>query len=283
VGIIGRIFGIGRPTVSVLRLTGPIGVSGRFRPGITFSGVVSQIEAAFSVKGVKAVALVINSPGGSPVQSALIMQRVRDLAKEKDVPVLAFAEDVAASGGYMLALAGDEIFAHQASIIGSIGVIAAGFGFPQAIEKLGIERRLYTAGENKARLDPFSPERAEDVDWLLGLQGQIHDYFKGLVLRRRGKRLPEDGPDLFNGDVWLGEQAEELGLIDGIGDARTVLRQRFGKKVRLKSVSRKRSFMGGLLGSERSGGEEAPAAGDGWTEQALAAIEARLMWNRFGL
>jgi len=274
--ILRRLFGGGRPVVSLLRLTGPIGVGGRFRPGITYAGLADQIDDAFSVKRLKAVALVVNSPGGSPVQSALIVQRIRALAEEKDVPVLAFAEDVAASGGYMLCLAGDEIFAHEASIIGSIGVVAAGFGFSEAIGRLGVERRLYTAGENKARLDPFSPEKPEDVDWLKGLQDEIHTYFKSLVRERRGRRLPKEGPDLFNGDVWLGTTATELGLIDGLGDARATLRERFGKKVRIKTIAPKRGLLSGLAG--RGGGEAA-----GFADQLLASVEARLMWSRFGL
>lgn len=280
--ILRRLFGGGRPVVSLLRLTGPIGVGGRFRPGITYAGVAGQIDAAFSVKGVKAVALVVNSPGGSPVQSALILRRIRALAGEKNVPVLAFAEDIAASGGYMLCLAGDEIFAHDASIIGSIGVIAAGFGFSEAIGRLGVERRLYTAGENKARLDPFSPEKPEDVEWLKGLQGEIHEYFKSLVRERRGRRLPKEGPDLFNGDVWLGAKAVELGLVDALGDARATLRERFGKKVRIKTISPKRGLLSGLGG--RGGESRFANAGDaGFAGQLLASVEARLMWSRFGL
>jgi len=280
--VLGRLLGGGRPVVSLLRLTGPIGVGGRFRPSLNFVGVADQIEAAFSVRKVKAVALVVNSPGGSPVQAALILRRVRDLAEEKNVPVLAFAEDVAASGGYMLCLAGDEIFAHEASIIGSIGVIAAGFGFSEAIERLGIERRLYTAGENKARLDPFSPEKREDVDWLKGLQNEIHEYFRSLVRERRGRRLPKDGPELFNGDVWLGARAAELGLIDGLGEVRGTLRERFGKKVRIKTVSRKRGLLGGLMGGGR-GDARASAERSGFADHLLAGLEARLMWSRFGL
>ena len=281
--ILRRLFGGGRPVVSLLRLSGPIGMGGRFRPGISYAGMAEQIDAAFAVKRLKAVALVINSPGGSPVQSALILRRIRALAEEKDVPVLAFAEDVAASGGYMLCLAGDEIFAHEASIVGSIGVIAAGFGFSEAIGRLGIERRLYTAGENKARLDSFSPEKQEDVDWLMGLQDEIHTYFKSLVRERRGRRLPKEGPDLFNGDVWLGEKAAELGLIDAVGDARHTLRDRFGKKVKIKTVAPKRGLLAGLTGRGGSDAGLADAGGTGFADQLLASLEARLMWSRFGL
>jgi len=279
-GLRNRIFGLGPPVVSVLRMTGPIGVSGRFRPGLTYPGVTGQIDAAFAVKGVKAVAVIVNSPGGSPVQSALVMQRIRAKAEEKDVPVLTFAEDVAASGGYMLALAGDEIFAHEASILGSIGVVAAGFGFSEAIDKLGIERRLYTAGENKARLDPFLAEKEEDVAWLQGLQDQIHAYFQSLVEERRGKRLSGEHSHLYSGDVWLGRQALDLGLIDGIGDARSVLRERFGRKVRFKTISAKKGIFANLFGGGGSGEERDQ---ESLPDQVLASLEARLMWNRFGL
>ncbi len=282
-GILGRIWSGGRPVVGVVRLVGPIGVTGRFRPGLSFASVAPQIQTAFSLSGLKAVALVINSPGGSPVQAALITRLVRDLAREKDIPVLAFAEDVAASGGYMLALAGDEIFAHEASIIGSIGVISASFGFPRAIEKLGIERRLYTAGESKARLDPFSPEKAEDVAWLLSLQAEIHEQFKAMVKERRGRRLKTEAPGLFSGDVWLGRRAVALGLVDGIGDMRSVMRQRFGKRVRFRLVGRRRGLFANMLGG-RSVHEGAIAeAPGGLAQELIAAVEARLMWNRFGL
>lgn len=273
-GFIGKFFGRGRPVVSVLRLSGPIGVGGRFRAGLSFESSVGQIEAAFAPSGLKAVALLVNSPGGSPVQSALILRRIRDLAREKDVPVLAFTEDVAASGGYMLALAGDEIYAHDASIIGSIGVVAGGFGFADAIKRLGIERRLYTAGENKARLDPFSEERPEDVAWLKSLQHEVHDYFRSIVLERRGKRLKADTEGLFSGDVWLGAKAVAIGLVDGIGEPRAILRQRFGKKVKLKSIARKKAMLPSLLSSRSR---------DGFADDLLAAIETRLLWNRFGL
>lgn len=281
-GFFGRLFGRGHGVVSVLPLTGPIGVGSRFKPGMSFAGMVPLIEEAFSRKGLKAVALIINSPGGSPVQSAQIMQRIRDLGREKDIPVLSFAEDVAASGGYMLALAGDEIFAHEASIIGSIGVVAAGFGFTGLMEKLGVDRRMYTAGENKARLDAFSPEKAEDITWIKGLQAGIHTYFMDMVKDRRGRRLKVDTPGLFTGDVWLGVRAVEIGLVDGIGEPRTILRQRFGKKVKFHTVTRKKGFLAGILGGpgSRIGSDLTVAS---YADDLLAAAEARMMWNRFGL
>ncbi|WP_281301375.1 MULTISPECIES: S49 family peptidase [unclassified Iodidimonas] len=273
-----------RPVVGVLRFSGPIGISSRFKPGVSFENAAPQIDEAFSLGGLKAVALVINSPGGSPVQSAQIMRRIRDLAREKDVPVLAFTEDIAASGGYMLALAGDEIFAHEASIIGSIGVIAGGFGFTGLMEKLGVERRLYTAGTNKARLDSFSPEKPEDVAWLKSLQAQIHEYFKDMVKERRGRRLKTETDGLFTGDVWLGGPAVDIGLVDGVGDVRTVMRQRFGKKVKFRTIGARKGLLSGLFGG---GGARASSHGlmadKGLADDLLASIEARLIWGRFGL
>ena len=278
-------FGASHPIVSVIRLTGPIGATGGFRRGLSLATVAKQIEHAFSLGGLKAVALAINSPGGSPVQSALIVKRIRDLAKEKDVPVVAFAEDVAASGGYMLALAGDEIYVHEASIIGSIGVVAGGFGFPEAIKKLGIERRLYTAGDRKAMLDPFSPEKEEDVKRLDELQKDMHDYFKQMVRDRRGRRLKGARAKLFSGDVWLGSDAVKLGLVDGIGDLRSVMRERFGKKVRLKVMQPRRSRLGMLFGMRGRKMDEMPDGrlNLGLGAELLAAIEDRLMWSRWGL
>lgn len=267
----------GGPTVSLLRLSGPIGIGGRFRAGLSFETVAPLIDAAFRRRGVKAVALAINSPGGSPVQSALIMKRIRDLARRHDIPVLAFIEDVAASGGYMLALAGDEIYAHEASIVGSIGVVAGGFGFPEALSRLGIERRLYMAGEHKARLDPFSPERPEDVAWLRSLQHEVHDWFRDTVIERRGRRLRTDSPGLFSGDVWLGSRATGIGLIDGIGEMRSVLEKRFGRRFRLLPVTRRKGMLASFLATHRDAGATNMA------EDILAALEARLLWNRFGL
>ncbi len=277
------------PIVAVVRLAGVIAPSGRLRQSINLANTARLLARAFGIYGVKAVALAINSPGGSPVQSALIMQRVRDLAREKNVPVLTFAEDVAASGGYMLALAGDEIFAHEASIVGSIGVISAGFGFPEAISKLGIERRIHTAGEKKALLDPFSEEKDEDVARLKELQGQMHEYFKGLVKERRGRKLKTTkgaAAKIFSGDVWLAKDAEKLGLIDGVGDLRGILRERFGDNVKIKMISQKKPKFAGLLGlAQRFGGagDTGDTGGAGWADDLLGAVEARLFWSRFGL
>lgn len=277
-----KFFGEPTPKVAVVRLYGVIAAGGRFKQNLSMASVAEQLEQAFSMRGLSAVALLINSPGGSPVQSALILKRIRDLAAEKDVPVLAFAEDVAASGGYMLALAGDEIFGNEASIIGSIGVVSSGFGFTKAIEKLGVERRLYTAGESKAMLDAFQDEKEEDVARLKDIQRDIHETFKGLVRDRRGKRLKGLRGKIFSGDVFTGHEAIKMGLIDGIGDVRTVLRTRFGEKVKMRLVSEKKPPLRGLLGlSSRYNNKMGDMADI--PHGTLAAIEERLFWNKFGL
>jgi signal peptide peptidase SppA len=237
----------------------------------------SAIERAFAVKRAKAVALVINSPGGSPVQSHLIMRRIRAFSIEKNVPVIAFVEDVAASGGYMIACAADEIIADPASILGSIGVISASFGFDKLIRKIGVERRVHTAGQSKAMLDPFQPEDADDVERLEALQRDIHDMFIALVKERRGERLRGDEDDIFSGAFWTAQRAIDLGLADGLGDLRSTLRARYGDKVKLKPVSIERGFL-----ARRLAGAEAPSAA-GLAEAAIAAIEQRSFWSRFGL
>ncbi|SDE51036.1 S49 family peptidase [Kordiimonas lacus] len=281
-----RLFGDPPPVVAVVRLYGVIAPGQRFKQNLNMASLAETLEHAFTIPGLSAVALQINSPGGSPVQSALITKRIRDLAREKDVPVLAFAEDVAASGGYMLALAGDEIYANESSIIGSIGVIASGFGFDKAIEKLGIDRRLYTAGERKAMLDSFSPEKEEDVERLKEIQEEVHEHFKSLVRERRGKRLKGLRGRLFSGDVFTGADAVKMGLVDGLGDAREVLRDRFGKKVRLRLIGERKPRLGSILGLGR-GSDTQHTSGIGQIEDMphglLAAIEERLFWNRFGL
>ncbi len=274
-------FGSRGPVVAVIRLHGVIGRLGPLRSGLTLAGLATVIERAFKMKHLKAVAISVNSPGGSPVQSSLIFKRLRALAEEKDVPILAFAEDAAASGGYWLACAGDEIFADENSIVGSIGVISGGFGFPELMKRIGVERRLHTAGENKSLLDPFQPEKPEDVKRLEALQSDIHASFMDLVRSRRGKRLKGDEKDVFSGAFWTGKRALELGLVDGIGDLRTVLRDRFGDKVRLRLVQAKRGFLSRRLGF-RAGGEGLPGP-SGWAAELLAAVEERFLWNRLGL
>lgn len=267
------------PVVSVIRLGGVIGSMGPLRAGMTLQGLAPMIDRAFRARRLEAVALAINSPGGSPVQSALICRRIRAMAEEKNVPILVFAEDVAASGGYWLACAGDEIYAHENSIIGSIGVVSSGFGFTDLIERFGVERRLHTAGNNKAILDPFKPEEPEDVARLKTIQADIHASFIDLVKNRRGKKLKQDQADeVFSGAFWTGRRARELGLVDGIGDLRTVLRDRFGDNVRMRVISPRRSWARRRFGFSVS----RPEPGD-WVGQAIATVEERLLWNRFGL
>lgn len=225
-----------RPVVAVVRLSGIIGPSQPLRGGLNLAGVAAALEAAFSMKNAKAVALIVNSPGGSPVQSSLIYKRIRALAEEKSLPVYAFAEDVAASGGYMIACAADEIYADESSVVGSIGVVSAGFGFTGLIEKLGVERRVHTSGESKAMLDPFQPEKPEDVARLEALQEEVHENFKALVRKARGDRLKTDDPAIFSGAFWAGAGALERGLIDGLADLRSHMRGLYGDKVKLRLV-----------------------------------------------
>jgi signal peptide peptidase SppA len=262
--------------IPVVRLQGVIGEGGRLRQGLSIASTAGLLHKAFSMPG-PAVALSINSPGGSPAQSDLIGRRIRALAQEKEKTVYAFAEDVAASGGYWLAVAADEVYALETSIVGSIGVVSGGFGFTGLIEKLGVERRLYTAGEAKARLDPFSPEKADDVKWLAALHRDMHAIFKETVKARRGERLKATQKKTFSGDVWLGREALEMGLIDGIGDVKGVMTEKFGKDVKLKLIEAKTGMVSRLLGRARGG----PPAG--WAEEAIAALEARALWSRFGL
>ncbi len=234
----------GTPVVPVVRLSGVIGLSTPLRPGVTLAGLARPLERAFGMRKARAVALLINSPGGSPVQSHLIYRRIRQLAAEKAVPVIAFAEDVAASGGYMIACAADEIICDSSSIVGSIGVVGGSFGFAKLMDKLGIERRLYTSGERKAMLDPFLPEKPEDVERLKTVQREIHEDFIALVKERRGARLVGPENDLFSGEFWTGNKAVELGIADGVGDLRSVLRERFGDKVVTPLVPAARGWLG---------------------------------------
>jgi serine protease SohB len=269
-----------RPVVPVVRLTGIIGFSTPLRPGMSLAGLARTLDRAFAIRNAKAVALSINSPGGSPVQSHLIFRRIRELAREHDRPVIAFVEDAGASGGYMIACAGDEIIADPHSVVGSIGVVGGSFGFDKLIAKLGIERRLYTSGEHKAMLDPFLPENPDDVERLKQLQGDIHRDFIALVKSRRGAKLNGSESDLFSGAYWTGRRALELGLVDAIGDLRSVLRERFGDKVVTPLITAER----GLLGRRVFGvGEGLPAAVAGLAEDTISALEARALWARYGL
>lgn len=263
------------PVVHHVVLNGAIGIGTPLRPALTLKSVGPVLERAFKRKGLAAVAISINSPGGSPVQSAMIHARIRELAEEKNVPVLVFCEDVAASGGYWLACAGDEIYADESSVIGSIGVISAGFGFVEAIAKLGVERRVHTAGESKSMLDPFQPEKPEDVAHLLGLQADVHHAFKELVKRRRGRKIKADDGEIFSGAFWSGRQAMARGLVDGLGHMHQVLKQRFGEKLVIKNL-----HQGSGWGLRRLGinTQVTDIAGN-----ALEALETRALWARFGL
>jgi serine protease SohB len=269
------------PVVPVVRLSGVIGVATPLRPGILLSTSARTLERAFAIRNARAVALVINSPGGSPSQSHLIFRRIRQLAEEKKIPVLAFIEDLGASGGYMLACAADEIICDVFSLVGSIGVVGGSFGFPKAMEKLGIERRIYTSGERKVMLDPFQPEKPEDVERLKAIQKEIHAQFIALVKERRGTRLAGDDATLFSGEFWIAQRAIELGLADGIGDLRATLRERYGDKVRMPLISAERSFFGRRLpGIDIA---DALARHPGLAEDVISALEARALWSRYGL
>lgn len=254
------------PMVAVIRLTGVIAAGARGQ--LNDAAMAPVIERAFRKGKPKAVALVINSPGGSPVQSSLIAARIRRLSDELEIPVFAFVEDVAASGGYWLATAADQIYADESSILGSIGVISAGFGLTGLIEKIGVERRVHTAGNSKSMMDPFQPEKPEDIERLKALQTDIHEAFKRQVTSRRGTRLAE-GEDLFTGEIWLGHAAIEKGLADGIGHIVPVMKDKYGDKVRFRVHGRRRSMLsrfGLRFGSD-----------------LLASIEERAEYARYGL
>jgi len=263
------------PVVPVVRLSGVIASSGLLgNRSLSIETVAPLLKRAFDMRGAKAVALTINSPGGSPVQSALIGQRIRLLADEKNLKVIAFVEDVAASGGYWLACAADEIIVDPHSIVGSIGVISAGFGFQDLIGRIGVERRVYTSGERKSMLDPFRPQKPEDVERLMRLQAEIHDGFKDWVRQRRASKLNGDEQLLFSGEFWTGRRGAELGLVDGLGELRATLQARYGTKVRLPVIGPRRRLL-----SRFGLGLSVDGIGPG----TLAALEERLHWQRFGL
>ena len=275
-----NLFGKKGPTVPVVPISGGIGMNMPLRSGVSAASLEANLTRAFGMKSAPAVAILINSPGGSAVQSHLIYKRIRSLAAEKKKAVIVAVEDVAASGGYMIALAGDEIVVDASSIVGSIGVVFAGFGFQRLIEKVGIERRVHTAGEAKVILDPFQPEKAEDVERLKALQREVHDAFIALVKSRR-PRLAAD-PDIFTGAFWSGERAVSLGLADRVGDLNTVLKEKYGADVRLRTMGNEKGFLRrrlGLAGPGSRGGLTPSAI----AEAAIGALEERMLWNRFGL
>ena len=275
-----------KPVVAVVRLSGVISDrSGISRSGLSAAGLVTVLETAFKMPNLKAVALAINSPGGSPVQSSLIGKRIRALAEEHEVPVIAFAEDVAASGGFWLACAADEIYADDSSVIGSIGVISAGFGFQNAIKKLGVERRVYTAGEMKSTLDPFLREKPDDIERLAELQQDVFDAFKEMVRERRKDKLNASEDELFTGAFWTGRRALELGLIDGLGELTSVMQERYGDKVRFRPVKQRQNWLKQKLGFGMTNRNwPAPkGAMSSIVDEVLVAIEERGLWNKFGL
>ena len=265
------------PIVPVVRLSGVIGVGTPLRPGLMLSTVARALDRAFATRNAKAVALVINSPGGSPAQSHLILRRIRQLAEEKSLPVLAFIEDVGASGGYMLACAADEIICDQYSIIGSIGVVGGSFGFPKLMEKLGVERRLYTSGDNKAMLDPFLPEKPEDVKRIKAIQKDIHGHFIALVKQRRGAKLNGTDKTLFSGEFWTAQTAIEFGLADKLGDMRSELRARYGDKVRMPLIAPERGWLSRKIPGINLGQTT------GFADDLVSALEARALWSHYGL
>jgi len=274
----------GAAVVPVVRLSGLIGAVTPLRPGMSLAGIARTLERAFSMKNAKAVALVINSPGGSPVQSRQIYLRIRHLAAEKKLPVLVFVEDVAASGGYMIACAGDEIFCDPSSIMGSIGVVGGTFGFQDLIKRIGVERRLYTAGEHKGMLDPFLPENPDDVTRIKTIQREIHALFIALVKQSRGARLNATDDVLFTGEYWAGETSVSLGLADAVGDLRSTLRARYGDKVVTPVVAPSTGLLSGLLG-RKSAGAGTLASLDGFTglpDELISALESRAIWAKFG-
>ena len=263
--------------IPVVRLQGMImEASSPLRQTLSLSSCANALEKAFSDKEAPAVAISINSPGGSPVQSRLIYRRIRDLAEEKHKRVLVFVEDVAASGGYMIACAGDEIFADPSSVVGSIGVVSASFGFPELLKKIGVERRVYTAGKNKVSLDPFQPEKKADIDHLKALQLEIHETFINLVKESRGAKLGDD-PNLFTGMFWTGKKGKELGLVDELSDLRSLIKQRYGHDAKMRLVSASRSLLG----------RKTPAISAGLVSSAVDGLiqsaEERALWQRYGL
>jgi signal peptide peptidase SppA len=266
-----------RPAVAVVRMSGIImDGSGSRKPTISYKSYASMLEDAFDAFNLKAVALVINSPGGSPAQSELIGRHIRALSAEKKIPVIAFVEDVAASGGYWLACAADEIYTAQTSIVGSIGVISASFGLKDLIERYGVERRIYTSGKDKSFLDPFVEEKPGDVKRLKGLQKDLHQSFIDWVKARRGDKLKGDDKTLFEGGFWLAEQAQELGLIDGLGSVDAQMKERFGENVKLIPFGPDKGLLSALMGGEA----KLPSLG---ADDILDSIETRAIWGRYGL
>lgn len=269
--ILKKICGKSAPIVACVNLSGVIGKDSKLESGLNFSNVAPLLKRAFEIKKVKAVAINVNSPGGSPVQSELIYNYIRELSEEKKIPVYTFAQDVAASGGYWLLLAGDEIYAHNSSIIGSIGVIFSSFGFVELIKKIGVDRRIYTEGKNKAILDPFLPEQQENIEILKEAQRDIFEGFKALVKNRRGEKLKSDEEKLFTGAFWSGKKSVELGLVDAVSDMRGKMKEKFGEKVEIQIISAKKSFLKSFFSEKLN------------FENLITKIEERVSFSKFGL
>ena len=258
--------------VSHIKLTGVIGNVGKFKQGIEYSSQEDVIKKAFSVKKAEAVAITINSPGGSPVQSHLIYKFIREQAKKYKKKVLVFTEDVAASGGYLIACSGDEIYANASSIVGSIGVIYSSFGFKDLIKKIGVQRRVYTAGKNKSTLDPFLEEKEEDIDRLKKIQLELHKEFIDVVEESRGSNLNKSGDiELFSGEFWSGKKAKELGLVDGLGNAEQILREKFGDNVVIKNFEKTKGWLSKKLSSSEDS-----------ADKLFSILEERSIWQRYG-
>ena len=261
-----------KKTIPHIKLSGVIGNVGKFKQGIDFSGQEEIIKKAFSIKKSPAVAITINSPGGSPVQSHLIYRYIKDQAKKNKKKVIVFAEDVAASGGYLIACSGDEIYANSSSIVGSIGVIYSSFGFKDLIKKIGVQRRVYTAGKNKSTLDPFLDEKTEDVERLKKIQLDLHDDFINVVEESRGSKLKKDtGIELFSGEFWSGKKAKDLGLIDGIGNADEILKKKYGENVIIKKFEKTKGWLAKKLSSSEN-----------QTDRIIGILEERSIWQRYG-
>lgn len=265
------------PIISLIKLSGVISPEGRLgsRNNLNLNDLSDSLTKAFNFKNVKAVALLINSPGGSPVQSSLISNRIRELSFEKEIPVYAFIEDVAASGGYWLSCTADKIYAIESSIVGSIGVISSGFGAVEAIKRLGIERRVYTQGKNKGMLDPFLPEKKEDIDQIINIQKDLHDQFISWIKKRRGKRIKAPDDKIFNAGIWSGRQAKDLGLVDDIGDYYSVMKKKFGKDIKFKDFSKKQSWIKQKFFSTSKGSD--------MFNSFLNSIEEKLIWSKYDL
>jgi len=264
-----------KQTVSLIRLNGVIGNVGRFSQGMSYASQSDTIKKAFALKNIKAVVISINSPGGSPVQSELISKRIISLAKELDVTVYSFVEDVAASGGYWLACSANKIFATKSSIIGSIGVISSGFGFHGAIEKLGIERRVITEGKNKSVLDPFQPVKGSDVKLVKDLQKKIYDHFTDTIKERRKGRITQTDDIIFNGEFWTGQKALDYGLIDGIDDLYSFIYKRYGNEVKIEYIEHQQSWFKRKFGMSYTAQEI--------TDTVLDRVEERLLTSKIDL